>query len=270
MDQKLQNILGASIIAALVLSVLAGVWYVKVFSDSKPPQRTFSVSGEGRVVAVPDVAEISFGVLTEGGKDIAVLQKENTGKINDIIVLLKQNGIDEKDIKTQYYNISPRYQNFSCPPAALKGESSAGLQPAESFPVPRPCLPPEIIGYAISQNLSVKIRDLNKAGDVLAGIVQKGANNVYGPTFTLDDPKAPQNEARAKAIAEARQKAEAMAKAGGFRLGKLVSIQEGYAPYPILAAERTSSVAGGGAAPPEIQPGSQEVIVSVSLVYEIK
>ena len=241
----------------LFLFVIAVFWYVSAYSRSVVPERIFTVSGEGKVVAVPDIAQISIGVLTEGGKDLTNLQKQNTEKINRIISYLKEQGINEKDIKTEYYNISPRYSNIYCQPVIL-----------QAYPeIIRPCpTTQEIIGYAINQNVSVKVRDLSKAGDILAGAVERGANNVSGPNFTIDDPVALQNEAREEAIKQAREKAKSIAKAGGFRVGKLVSIQEGFSfPSPIILKE-----AGIGGAGPSIEPGSQDILVAVTLIYEIK
>lgn len=257
MDTKIKNYLGMALIGGIIFSAGAGVWYVGAFSQSIPPNRTFYVAGEGKAVAVPDIAELSFGVLTEGGKNLAELQKENSNKMNKVVSFLKENNIEEKDIKTQYYNISPRYQYFSCPI----------VQGAES----KPCLPSEIIGYSINQNVLVKIRDLSKTGDVLAGVVKKGANNVSGPNFTVDGPTELQNKAREEAIAKARQKAQAIAKAGGFKLGKLISISENSFPQPTPYLKNVAFGMGGSPEiSPSIEPGSQEITANVSLTYEIK
>ncbi|MEK9209262.1 MAG: SIMPL domain-containing protein [Patescibacteria group bacterium] len=257
MDTKIKNYLGWALIGGIIFSVGAGVWYVNSFSQSAPTNRNFFVAGEGKVVAVPDVAELTFGVLTEGGKNLGELQKENSEKINKVIAFLKENNIEEKDIKTQYYNISPRYQYFSCP-FPLAGESVA-------------CPPAEIVGYSINQNVLVKIRDLSKVGDVLAGVVKKGANNVSGPNFTVDDPTELQNKAREEAISKAKQKAQAIAKSAGFRLGKLVSISENSFPQPMpYMMESAFGKGGGPEISPSIEPGSQEITANVSLTYEIK
>ncbi|TSC90758.1 MAG: hypothetical protein G01um10142_249 [Parcubacteria group bacterium Gr01-1014_2] len=241
----------------LFLFIIAVFWYVSAYSRSVVPERTFTVSGEGKVVAVPDIAQLSIGVLTEGGKNLTDLQKQNTEKINRIISYLKEQGIDEKDIKTEYYSISPRYQTTPCP-----------LYLPTYPEIIRPCPPSstEIIGYSISQNLSIKVRDLSKAGDTLAGAVERGANTVYGPNFTIDDPISLQNQAREEAIKQAREKAKSMAKAGGFRVGKLVSIQEGFSGLPIIYG--LEEVKGG--AGPSIEPGSQEIVITINLTYEIR
>ena len=247
MDNKIKNYLGIAL-------AVAAVWYAWSFSESVRPDRNFQVQGEGKVTAIPDVAEISFGVTTEGGKNLADLQQKNTEKANSIIAFLKQSAIDEKDIKTQYYNISPRYQYYSCP-VSESGEA-------------KPCPPSEIVGYTISQSIAVKVRELSNTGDVLAGVVANGANTVSGPSFTIDDPAKFQNEARAEAIAKAKEKASAIARAGGFRLGKMVSIQEGVS-YPFPVMYETAALGKGGASP-SIEPGSQDITINVTIVYEIK
>lgn len=246
-----------AIIAGIAFLVIAAFWYVGAFSNSVSPDRSFSAVGEGKVVAVPDVAQLSFGVLTEGGKNLANLQAENTDKANRVIAFLKEKGIEEKDIKTQYYNITPRYQYYSCSPLEIEG----GIAP---------CPPSEIVGYAISQSVAVNVRELNKAGDIVAGVVDNGANTVSGPTFTVDDPTALQNQARTQAIAEAKAKAKVIAAAGGFRLGKLISINEGGSFYPSSPYALEFSGKGGDSSSPAIEPGSQEIRVSVLLIYEIR
>ncbi len=264
MDKEIKNYHGfwfrETKVVLLFLFIIAVFWYVSAYSRSVVPERSFTVSGEGKVVAVPDIAQLSIGVLTEGGKNLTDLQKQNTEKINRVIDYLKEQGIKKEDIKTEYYNISPRYSNVYCPPVIL-----------QTFPeIVRPCPTdvPEIIGYSISQSLSVKVRDLNKAGDILAGTVERGANAIYGPNFTIDDPVGLQNEAREKAIKEAREKAVLMSKAGKFRLGKLISIQEGFGgPIPFRLETIAKDAGGAG---PSIEPGSQEVIINVTLTYEIR
>ncbi len=258
MEKEVKTYLGVAGVMGITLAIAASFWYVSVYSQSVVPQRTFAVSGEGKVVVVPDVAELSFGVLTEGGKNIGVLQRENTEKANQIITFLKENNIDEKDIKSQYYNISPRYQYYSCPPPR-SGELV-------------PCPSSEIIGYSINQNVLVKIRDLSKAGETISGVVERGATNISGPNFIIDDPTELQNQAREEAVAKAKEKAEAIAKTTGFKRGKILAVQEGVSiPSPIYyqSVEYALGYGKGGDAP-TIEPGSQEVRVSVTLTYEIR
>ncbi len=262
MTEKIKNYLGVAIIATILI-VAGSAWkYVRYYGQSIEPSsfRSFAVSGEGKVVAIPDVAQFSFSVVTEGGKDIAKLQKENTEKVNSAINFVKSSGVQAKDIKTSGYNLNPRYQNYSCP--VLLG----GIEEN------RVCPPPEIVGYTITQTILVTVRDFGKVGEILGGVVEKGANSVSQLNFTIDDPTAVQNDAREEAIAKAKEKAKAIAKAGGFGLGRLLSIDEGgYTPVPYYAR---ADIGFGGAlekaAPPSIEPGSQDVTVTVSLRYEIR
>ncbi|MEK7077032.1 MAG: SIMPL domain-containing protein, partial [Patescibacteria group bacterium] len=250
MNERTKNYLGGAIILALLAFAYAIVSYANTFSRSIDPGslRSFSVSGEGKVVAVPDVAQFAFSVITEGGTDIAKLQKENTDKVNRAIDFVKSKGVGAKDIRTESYNLSPRYQQYGCP-------RTGG-----------PCPPAEIVGYTISQTVSVKIRDFAKIGETLAGVVENGANTVSQLDFTIDDPTEVQNSARAEAIEKAKAKASAIAKAGGFRVGKLLSINEGGGYPPVPYYDKFGRGGGlesaGIAIAPTIEPGSQDVVVN--------
>lgn len=262
MDNKVKNYLGIAVILAVLLFAFGYLSYVNTYSQSAQPSsyRTFSVSGEGKIVAVPDVAEFTFSVINEGGKDIAALQAGNVDKVNKAIDFLKNLGIDSKDIKSLSYNLSPRYQTYSCNYKIETGSSEV-------------CPPSEIVGYTITQTVSVKVRDFTKIGDAMSGVVSNGANSVSSLSFAIDDQTALESQARDEAITQAREKAEEIAKAGGFNVGKLLSIEEGYAPYYSYAKGAGSAVSYDEAlvvATPNLEPGSQEVTVNVTLRYEIK
>lgn len=270
MSEKIKNYIGIAVIIAVLLFALAYLRYVDSYAKNVEPAsfRSFTVTGEGKAVAIPDVAQFTFSVITEGGKKIADLQKENTDKTNKIIEFLKKLGVEAKDIKTINYSVDPKYQYYSCPPVIYQ---EGGAQSS-----PRPCPPPEISGYTISQTVSVKVRNFDKSGEILAGVVENGANSVSQLNFTIDDRSAVEQEAREEALSRAKEKAVATAKAGGFKLGRLLTIEEGSAPYPIPY----ESYGYGGASPlvadkaalppPTLEPGSQEITVTVSLKYEIQ
>ena len=238
MDKNLKT----SIIVGILILSFSALWYVYEYSKSKPQLRTFTVSGEGKEIVIPNIAEIRIGVITEG-KDLKILQKENTEKINKIINFLKEKGIEEKDIQTENYSIDPKY-DYSKPPY-------------------------KIVGYAINQNLKVKIRDLDKIGEILSEIVNYGANSVSGPNFTIDDKEVYLEKAREKAIKNAKEKAEKIAKTAGFKLGRIISIYEStpYEPYPVMLREMGSIEE---ISKPQIEPGSQEIKVQVNITFEIK
>jgi hypothetical protein len=263
MSSRIKNIFGLVAIAALLVLTFAVNRYVDSYSQSIEPGsfRSFAVSAEGEVVTVPDVAEFTFSVLTEGGKNIADLQKQNTDKMNAAIGFLKSQGVVEKDIETKTYNLTPRYQSYSCGTPRLLPDGEVS-----------PCPPPEIAGYSIHQTVGVKIRDFSKIGPVLGGVVQKGANSVSELSFTVDDPESLQDEAREEAIAKAKEKAKSVARAGGFDLGRLLSIDEGggYAPVPYFARAGFGGELADSKSIPTIEPGSEEIKVTVTLRYEIE
>lgn len=258
MDKAIKNYLGIAIIAALFFSIIIGFWYARSFSKSVFSNRNFSVNGEGKATVIPDIAQFSFGILTEGGKDLSALQEKNTSSGNRIIDFLKTSSIEEKDIAIQSYDIDPRYQYTDC----ARTISADGT--------PASCPPPEIVGYTIHQKVSVKIRTIRNAGNIIAGVVENGANTVSGLSFTVDDITPLQNQAREKAVTQTQEKAAAIAKASGFRLGKLISINEGFSPQPFSGPVYTLGGKGGELSAPNIEPGAKEIQASVTLTYEIR
>ncbi len=271
MSEKIKNYMGGAIIVAVLLFGYAAASYVNTYSKSINPSefRSFTVSGDGKAVAVPDVATFTFSVITEGGKNLGDLQTQNTNKVNKAIAFVKSSGVDAKDIKTQNYDVSPRYESYRCAYPMMGVATPSGSEPSIA---PQPCPPAAIIGYTITQTMLVKVRDFGKAGAILSGVVGAGANSVSALQFTVDDPSKPQNEARVEAIAKAKAKARAVADAAGFRLGRLLSIDEGgYPVYYGAYGKGGAALDATSAAPtPAIEPGSQDVNITVTLRYEIQ
>src|SRR3972149_3202085 len=114
MDNKMKAYLGAAALVVALVFAASYLSYVNSYSKSIQPgsYRSFAVSGEGKVTVAPDMAQFSFSVITQGGKNLAVLQSDNTGKMNKAIEFLKAQGIEAKDIKTTNYSVEPRYQTF--------------------------------------------------------------------------------------------------------------------------------------------------------------
>ncbi len=205
-------------------------------------ERTITVSAEGKIYAKPDIGEINLGVTNEA-KTVSEAQKQSTEAINKIMAFLKSAGIAEKDIRTANYNISPVYDYT---------EHKQTLR-----------------GYQVSQNLEVKIRDLAKSGDIIAGVTANGANIVGGLSFIIDDSDALKAEARKQAIEKAKVKAEKLADDLGVNLGELINFSEYSGEIPKTFY---NEAAGMEATPPspEIPTGENEIIVDISLTYEIK
>ena len=208
---------------------------------------TIAVTAEGKVTAIPDVGLISLAVESRGA-GVNGVQANNTRKINDIVAYLKGLGVDKKDLRTTQYNLAPIYSY----------DPKTGKQ--------------NLDGYSLNQTVEVKIRQLDKVGEVLAGSLERGANQVGQLSFTIDDPDKLQQEARLQAIAKARAKAEDLARAAGVTLGKVRSFSENVntpPPYPMYYARDMAMGLESKAAAPAVEAGSQDVTVNVSLSFEI-
>ena len=274
MNLNIKNVLWGAIVLAVIAVGYAALSFVHSYGESIQPSsfRSFSVTGQGKAIAIPDVAEFTFTVITQGGKDIASLQSQNTTAANKAIAFVKSDGVADKDIQTQYYNVSPDYQTYNCNIVPQVYNVTTGS--TVSTPSIQPCPPASIVGYTITQSVDVKIRDFTKIGDIMGGVVTNGANQVGQLSFTLDDPATVQNQAEADAITKAKTEAKVIAQAGGFTIGRLLNIQTGGTPYPVynesvsVGAMTLSSAKSAPA--PAIQPGSEEVDMTVTLQYEIQ
>jgi len=277
MTQNIKNILGIAAALAVLALGYAALSYVNAYSKVIEPSsfRSFSVSGDGKATAIPDIATFSFQVITEGGTDVAALQAQNTAATNKVIAFVKAQGVADKDIQTEYYNVDPRYQTYNCVTSPIMYSPVSGaVSGASSGAAVKPCPPASIAGYTVTQSVNVKMRDFTKIGDIMGGVVTNGANQVGSLSFTIDDPTQVSDQARAQAIAHAQAEAQAIAAAGNFKIGRLLTIQDGN-PSPIYSYAANSAVdmkalAVPAAASPTIQAGSQEVDVTVTMQYEIE
>lgn len=262
MSEKVKKYLGLAGIILLLTSSYGVVRYVNSYNASIQPSsfRSFSVTAEGKEATIPDVAKFSYSVITEGDKNIQASTEKNSKKSNDIITFLKGSKVEDKDIKTISYSIEPRTQYYSCV------SDVSGLS--------KRCPPSEIVGYTIRQSVEVKVRDFSLIGDILNGVVVNGANSVSELQFTIDDQTKVEDMARTKAIKKAIERAEEIADAGGFKVGRLLSLDE-FNTYPMPyyggygGAEKAISFDASASAP-SIEPGSQETKVTVTLRYEIR
>ena len=245
-------IIGAIVIfVILVVGVLCVVGIVNKIKEHHYIGRDavygnmISFTGEGKVYAKPDIALITLSVVTDGAT-VASVQDKNTKKMNSVIDFLKKSGIEDKDIKTTNYQLYPQY-NYNYNSSKV----------------------PQIIGYQITQSVEVKIRNLDKVGEILEGSVDAGVNQVFSLYFKVDQDEALKSQARELAITDAKKKAVETAQQLGIRLGKLSGFTEGSSyptPYPVY--EKAAGMGGGGATP-DIQTGENEILVNVTLTYEI-
>jgi hypothetical protein len=206
---------------------------------------SINIVGEGKVIGVPDIANIQLGYSVEK-PTVAAAQKDNSDKMNSMIDKLKKDfKIDAKDIQTANYYISPQY-NWN-----------NGKQTLRS--------------YLVSQNLNVKLRQMDKVSSIVEAAGSIGLNQVGNLSFEIDNPEKLKEEARAKALEQAKEKAKSLSALAGVKLGKIISFSEssnGSQPMPIYAMEKVASDMGGGATP-TVEAGSNEIIVIATVEYEI-
>jgi uncharacterized protein YggE len=252
------------------------------------PVNTITVSGTGDTYAVPDVATFTFTV-SDTEKTVAAAQTKATTQVNSALAVVRAAGVADKDIQTEYYSINPQYeyQNAICPqPAVYNSSASSGsgcvssgvmIPTIASAPTPITSVycPPNkevLTGYQVSESISVKLRDLSKAGSLLVSLGSAGVSNLNGPSFTVDNPDSVQAQARSKAIADAQSKAQELSKELGVRIVRVQSFNDnsgGYA-YPVMAMSASVGGASKSAPAPEVPAGQQKVTDNVTITYQIQ
>jgi uncharacterized protein YggE len=202
------------------------------------------ISAEGFVTRVPDLAVINAGVVTQAPTAAAAMQ-DNAGRMAATVAALKRAGVADRDIQTASITLSPQYRY------------------AENKP-------PEITGYQASNQVNVRFRDLKRAGTILDALVAQGANQINGPSFSVEKADAALDEARVAAIKAARARADLYAGAAGLKVKRIIAISEsqGYAPPPypmpvmMARAEKAADTA--------IEPGEQKLSINVSVSFELE
>jgi len=207
----------------------------------RPPAVT--VTGTGEAHARPDFAQVQVGVVTEGATAAEALRKNNEA-MSQLIVLIRKRGIEERDLQTTQFSVTPRYKYD-------KTQQE----------------PPKIAGYQVTNEVQLKVRDMARLGAFLDETVSGGANQVRGISFGVAEPAQLMDEARRKAMADAQRRARIYAEAAGVKIGKPVRIEEQPSarpgPYPMarMEAAAVSSV--------PVAPGEQTFTVSVTVSYAI-
>ncbi len=272
MEQETRNLLNKTfmLVQVLVVGVLVFLVAQIIFQNQLLQQQNayqITVSGEGKVYAKPDVATVSLGVTAQG-KTVAEATKNGTDKMNTVIDAIKKLKVDAKDIQTTNYSLTPVYENYTTPiavPMIYPGNVSSGSSTIKTGST--------VTGYRLDQNVQVKIRDFTKVGDILSQSTATGANVVGDLQFTIDNPEQFREQARATAIKQAKANANNLAKESGINLGKIINVYEGYNPSPVMYNSLSKS-SGMGASDavsvPAIQPGQQEIDVTINLTYQVK
>lgn len=225
----------------LLTAISAAAPSLAIEMKDLPP--SVSVTGEGHAYAKPDQAQISMGVVSDS-KTAAIALKSNNEKMTNLISTLKAKGIAEKDILTSNFSVNPQYRYDN-----VNGQQR-----------------PTIIGYQVSNDVQVKIRNLPSLGDILDAVVTAGANNVNGISFSLAEPAGVLDQARQKAMSDAKRKADLYAAAAGVKVGRVLYITESSGtiqpPRPMMMQARAASIESV-----PISSGEQESTATITVVY---
>jgi uncharacterized protein YggE len=237
-----------ALIAALMLGAasfpgVAGAQQAVAFAQPITGTR-LEISATGEATRVPDIAIISAGVVTRGATAKAALQ-QNAARMERVRAALKRAGIADRDIQTANINLNPEYRYVENQP-------------------------PRLTGYSASNQLNVRFRDIASTGDILDALVAEGANQINGPSLSIDKPEQALDEARGKALTVGRARAELYARSLGMRVVRLLSVSEtgreygGPRPMVMMAEAR------GGSADTKIDPGEQKLEVTLAMTYELQ
>lgn len=241
-SQRLFTLLAIAVIIISLFMLGQMMYQFKSLPQNLPQE--VSVSGEGKAYAKPDVAIVSFGVHTEAQKSQDAVNKNNQ-IMNNVIKSIREAGVEEKDIQTTLYNLAPMY-DYTQKRIIFKG-------------------------FSLDQQVQVKIRNFDKINDILDRAVANGANTIGDLSFDVDDMEKVRAEARAKAIAQAKEKAMSLFSQSGLQIEKLVNIYEdilSIPPQPISG--RGGTIAESPTVAPQIQTGQIEVTLKIVLTYRIR
>jgi uncharacterized protein YggE len=256
LQESIKSALGMLTIVLILVSVFIIVQIVSGFKKQGDFD-TITVDASAETFATPDIAEISFSVIKED-KELVVAQENVDAIIKNTLESLKAVGIEEKDIKTTYYNANPRYEYGKV--ICMQYRCDDGER--------------ALVGYEANQSISVTIRNLDNVGKVISVLGSAEVSNIYGPNFRIEDEDDLKAQVREEAIAKAKDKAKDLAKNLGVRIVGIENFSEGYgggiyyAKTEIGMAEDMAVSSGAGNA--IIPTGENKVETSVTITYRVK
>jgi len=235
------SVLTTFLVAAFFFK-FAGPVPVSISQTTVEKQNSFDVVGEGQATAIPDEAKVSLGIGVEKST-VSAAQKEINQVINSITEALKSKGIKKEDIKTTNYSVNPRYDYR---------ENQ------------------RITGYSANATIQITFKDFDKLNEAIDIATSLGANQVGNIQFSLSEEKEKelQKEARKIAIEQAKEKAEELAKLSGIKLGKIINVTESFNQPYIRPMYLKEAAIGNEADTTQIEPGSTQLTVSITLSYE--
>lgn len=234
----------ASILGCLLI-IFVVLLNIHQFQLIRGDAQLLSVSATAKVESIPNMATVTIGVVSEALTAQAV-KDQNSKQMNQVISFIKQAGINEKDIKTSQFYISPKY-NYSNQQQT-------------------------VVGYQANQTITVKIKNVDKSSQqleaIVDGAVNNGANQIQGVDFSFENNESLVQNARKQAIEKAKTNAQQIANDAGLKLVRIVNVvtSESDNPRPLFAA----NMAMAKSSAPQIELGTQEVSVTVTVVFEIR
>ena len=241
-----KDLLAIGLVLTLTLVGLVGCTAGSTRGNVGSQQEGVWVTGEGEVSVTPDIANLRLGIEAQA-ETVNEALTQATEAMNKVMDTLTDNGVAEKDIQTQYFNI--------------RKVTRWDRDKEEEV----------VIGYMVTNVVTAKIRDIDKAGLIIDAVVEAGGDltRVDSISFSVDDPSAYYEEARAKAIADAKSKAEQLAELAGVILGKPTYISEGGIQIPTPRVMVEEAAMKEAAVPTPISPGEMEISLTVQIVYAI-
>ena len=215
---------------------------------------TITVSDTGEVYTKPDLVLTTFSVVNEA-KTVAEALSQNAKDMNGVIGFVKSQGVEDKDLRTTSFNISPRYEWCD--------ETQCEIYPC-------PTGKRVLVGYEVQQSLEVKIRDMEKIGTIIEGATEFGANQAGDLQFTIDKQDELKKQAREMAIEKAKTKAKELAGQLGVKLVRITNFSESSVIPYYYGLEKAAAPSGVGGGTPQIETGENKIEVTVSITYEIR
>lgn len=278
--QKLQTKEGLMLVVSLAIIVgvigflfRGGFHGRKGFDGVGQPVPSIRVSGTGEMNVSPDIARFTFSI-SKDASTIADARNQIATIGNELIANLKAAGIDEKDIKTENMSTYPKYENRAAADKSCATDAAYEMSGISPRVICAPVYNSVVVGYTVSTTYSVKVRDLDKVSTIATLLTDAKLFSLNGPDFAVDDVEAVTDDAREKAIEDAKAQAKVLARQLGVKLGKIIDFQVdgGYSPMPMNYDRAMMSAAGmkEAAVSPELPTGETTIRSQVTITYRIK
>lgn len=236
---------------ALFAALMLGAATISSAADAEQASITQTITGTrldinatGEVTRVPDVAVISAGVVSRSPTASAALQ-DSANRMDRVLAALKRAGVADRDVQTSNVNLNAEYR----------------------YPENQS---PQLVGYTATNSVTIRFRDIRNSGKILDALVSEGSNQISGPSLVVDKPEAALDEARAKAIATGRARADLYARSLGMRVVRVVAINESGGYYAPPAPPPPPMMARAEMASTRIEPGEQKLQVNVGMTFELQ